>query len=281
MDIVCDTNVWYRIEDGRLPLQKIAGNGHHLHITPVSVMELLARIDESSFGLRRSVARTMVEHGACMLRDPDAELIAIWGLQPAEPAWNYQSWLAILANAASFSELQHAAFHDIDGGQVNGGLSELQQWRSKTYSGFTSLVTDYADAERAGYADARKAPQGFLPPDRESETAQRNRLDNEHSFRAALLATYERAANAAAGTPTAEPSESQMSAAESKLRPYIDTGLEFAIRCTQQYAPRDNDTGDRELFAYVHSGMVTLTFDEKWLAIARRCGHDSLLFQIE
>lgn len=276
MDIICDTNVWYRIGKGKLDPAAAKQQGGKLFASPVSFLEIGSKIWEESFEKRRNAARAVLQHADGILEDPERHLARIWALKIPELTIDWRDGFKAIADAGSMDEIEKgvADFQDKVIRKIN--LPLLAAWRDQQWQSFEADIIGVIDSVCPGYAQAR-ATKKAIHMDKAAGALFRQFLACDEFFNVAVDATRQRVALHLAGVP-AGPTPQQATDARAKLALYAKAYAEYLFKVATKFAPRPNDWGDIECLVYVQDGRTLLTFDDNWAEIVTDAGFGQHLF---
>jgi hypothetical protein len=138
MDLICDTNIWYAISSGDSDPNAFKEQGHRLLATPISVLEIVSKIDNENFNSRQGAARAILNHADEVVAAPEDHLVTLWGLPPqATVDWHvYNSAVATARDLAA-----------LDAGVVVAGTQKIRvditnanNYRTLSYERFLNDV---------------------------------------------------------------------------------------------------------------------------------------------
>ena len=100
--VILDTNVLYDIGLNRVRIEDIGRPKEHLCYSPISIIELVSKLDDRSFADRKAAAGVILKHRLDELPDPESYLTTAFGYELAEPAPSYSDavrgpWLKVRA----------------------------------------------------------------------------------------------------------------------------------------------------------------------------------------
>ena len=270
-DLICDTNVFYGIDAGRVSVPRLRAAGHRLLLTPVSVLELISHVTPQNFAARQGAARAALGSADELLDDPEVVLGDIWRI-PAEPAGvDWRDGLRALAQAGSVADLG-AGVEDAPAGVVRRvDVPLARAWRGGHYDDFEQQMITAVEDYVPGYAAAR-ANGGFL----HATAAQRAAAEavfTQAEARAFLLAATRVRAMLGAAEPVGNASAEETAHALGLLGPYLEVYHHYFMDVvTTQYAPQPNDFGDLECFVYLSGDRLVATSERRWLQVAQNAG---------
>lgn len=264
-DLICDTNVFYNIAAGTVNPSEIKQAGHKLLLTPVSVLELISRVNKENFGIRQSAARAALEHSDEVLPDPETVLAGVWMMAAELQDVNWCASLQALSDAVDLADAVR---------RLN--LPLVRGWRACHYENFESEMIGIVDQFVPGYADARLAG-GFLNASKEQRASVNRSMSAEELRIATVLATRDRSwRRPAESIPAA--TEGQIAFAEKALDAYARMYSQYCLDvASTNYAPQPNDLGDLECFIYMQPGRLVATSERRWPDVATRAGLGSIV----
>ena len=82
--VILDTNVLYDIGLNRVRIEDVGHPDEHLCYSPVSIIELVSKLNDRSFADRKAAAGVILKHRLDELSDPDSYLTTAFGYKLAE-----------------------------------------------------------------------------------------------------------------------------------------------------------------------------------------------------
>lgn len=258
MNIIADTNIWYRIASGAIEPAVLKRNGDKLIALQVSLLEIASSSFHKTFPEIKAAARAVLDHADDFYCSGEAHLAYIWGLSKSEKSVdkNVLQTIKTIAEAKSFVDLNL---------KIKANDSYL--WRKDRWLKFRDMITDIVDKKVSpGYKEARNRGQCRRVNSRKGEIFKKQ-LFAPCEQKNILLATYERALKEV-GKRYKTPSERQFKSALDSLFPYIEAYSLYLVKCATSYAPQPNDCGDLDCFLFLHDNNRLLTKDDRWFEIA-------------
>jgi len=274
MDVICDTNVWYRIGRGFDP-NPLKNAGARFLVSPISFLEIGSEIFEKNFEKRRRAARAVLDYGDDVLEDPERHMARIWNLSLPPVSFDWRDAFKAVADASSSGEIQQGVDDLKERVRRRINLPLLSLWRNGQWKSFEMDVIGVIDSICPGYADARSEGRAIYMNAATGKLL-RNFIDCNPFFKLTVMSTRIRL-SLHFKEPIPEPTASEVANAEAALAPYAKAYGGFLYLVATKFAPRPNDWGDLEYFTYIQDGRKLLTFDNKWLEVAKEVGLDEHL----
>lgn len=277
MDLVCDTNIWYRIEEGEICPDDLKKMGHRLLALPFSILELTSNLDSKYFEQRKSVAQTIIDHADEFLLDVEHHLASIWDVDHPTASNNWYQIIKALADASELASLKDGVI-DLENQKITKiDITKATELRKDRDDDYLKSIEEQNEIFIPGYTDARKEKTAiFLKKDKRedySEMMQCSYIEN-----LILKTTYACALQVADNEDVELPSVSAEDA-RIKLNPYIKiTQLYMAETATKKTAEA-NDRGDTKLFIYAQDGRRVFTKEKRWNRLAKEAGLEEIIFE--
>lgn len=262
---ICDTNCFYNHANGVIDLDQFRNSNGPIYYSPLTVVELLGKLDVTTFVERKRVAQAITNLKPILLPDPDSHLATIFGYVPVAPKAE-QAGLALekLAKALSVSEMAN---------EVN----ICQEWRGNAENDWLSSLQTLLKERVPAYACwlANGMPIGKRP--RIGKKADQDALRLELSaaeFQASVIAVLHRRALSHA-IPNQAPL-SALVAGQDAVECYckVYTRFIYELLTTQMTheIKEPNDSHDLEYFLYSRSDHWLFATAEKfWNRMASDC----------
>ncbi|MCZ7645663.1 MAG: PIN domain-containing protein [Planctomycetota bacterium] len=273
MDKVCDTNIWYRLGDGRLQIGQIKAAGDKLLASPVNFMEMASKLTPDTFRERKAAAKAVIDHADEILPDPERHLASLWELEVEEIALDWRDGFKAIAEATEYSDLEIGVsdFNERVVRTLKPGLAAA--WRSQHYNDFVDDVEKLIDRYWPGYYAARRAGQ-IKYMGGEMRTLWESATRNPDVVKIVAFGTFQRAALHCQEIPP-WPGAEQYAQVWPHVEPVTRAYCQYIYRVGTTYAPKPNDWGDLECFVYLQQDRKLLTLDQRWLDIAADSGLSS------
>lgn len=263
---ICDTNCFYNHANGVIDLDQFKNSNGPIYYSPLTVVELLGKLDATTFAERKCVAQAIIKVRPTLLPDPDSHLVRMFGYVPAAPKAE-QARLALekLANASSI-------------GDTANEVKICQEWRANVEQDWLLSLQDLLKERVPPYASwlANGMPIGKRP--RISGNAEQAALRLELStaeFQAIMNAVLHCRA-----LKHAIPHEAPLTAlvaGQDSVECYCKVFTRYlyellTTRMTHEIK-EPNDSHDLEYFLYCRSDdWVFATAEKFWNRMASDCG---------
>src|SRR5437879_10019 len=129
-NVVADTNLYYDLAEGRAKRADIVSGDEILFCSPLSVIEIVSKMDEKNFAQRRNAIRAMLDHGAKVIPDPQSFLTSnIFGhkLNHQPPEW--VEVIKGVAGANTLKEMESGVTDRIERKVRTVSVDYMRQWR--------------------------------------------------------------------------------------------------------------------------------------------------------
>ena len=280
--VILDTNVLYDIGLNRIRIEEVRRPGELLCYSPISVIELVSKLDERSFNDRRKAAGVILKHRLEELPDPESFLTGIYGYKLAEPAPSYADAVRALAEGQSLEEVRSgvpdyemqvrrslnvpfAATWREKGEQewvdslislMKNNIPGFQKWHAKDLDDRSSSVPKLRGEKKNKFFDGMKSREWFAQVISACQVRAFFKAD-KNDLR---VFTKKRAHELAAAIP--------------RIECYAFMYTYYLIRLmTEGLLPKKNDSGDIDLFLYsTDDSRVVATNEKKWIDIADLAG---------
>ena len=280
--VILDTNVLYDIGLNRVRVEDVRRPREHLCYSPISIIELVSKLDGGSFADRKAAAGVILKHRIDELPDPESHLTTAFGYKLAEPAPSYSDAVRALAKGQSLEEVRRgvpdyevrvrrslnvpfAATWREKGEQewvdslitlMEDNIPGFQKWYTKDPAKRFSSVPKLQGEEKERFLAGMKSREWSA------------RIISACQMRAFFKAdkndlrvfTKQRANGLAAAIP--------------KIECYSHIYTHYLIRLmTEGVLPKKNDSGDIDFFLYsTDDDHVVATKDNRWINIAEAAG---------
>ena len=104
--VILDTNVLYDVGLNRIRIEDVRQPGEHLCYSPISIIELVSKLNDRSFEDRKAATNVILKHRIDELPDPESHLTKIFGYKLAEPVSSYSDAVRALATGQSLEEVR-------------------------------------------------------------------------------------------------------------------------------------------------------------------------------
>lgn len=267
MNLIADTNVWYWISDGRRNPSVLKSGGNRLIAHPISILEIIADINDDNYAKRRAAAQAILDHADDTAKDSESHLVLLWGLEPRALALDWRDLIVTVAKSHSVAEITTGVNDVPTMRRLTVNIALIKSLRDVQWNDFCTSVVAALDHHCPGYKAARLRGER-ISIDLEHQPEYRKVLSSEEFQRYLAVAIFARAL-LVNDLPYRIPSEAEFAQALPNLKCYLDAYSEYIFRCATQFAPQRNDLGDSECFLYLQGTNSFLSSDKRWVRIAR------------
>ena len=275
--VILDTNALYDIGLNRVRIEDIGRPKERLCYSPISIIELVSKLNDRSFADRKAAAGVLLKHRIDELPDPESYLTTAFGYKLAEPAPSYSDAVRALAEGQSPEEVRRGVpDYEI---RVRRRLNVpfAATWREKIeqewVDSLIALMADNIPGFQEWYAkDPEKRPS-FVPKLRGEEKKKFLAGMKSRELFARIISGCQMRAFFKADEIT-KLREHEFAAAIPKIECYSRMYMQYLIRLmTEGVLPQQNDSGDIDLFLYsIDDDHVVATKDNRWINIAKAAG---------
>ena len=275
--VILDTNVLYDIGLNRVRIEDIGRPKEHLCYSPISIIELVSKLDDRSFADRKAAAGVILKHRIDELPDPESYLTTAFGYKLAEPAPSYSDAVRALAKGQSLEEVRSGVpDYEI---RVRRRLNVpfAATWREKVEQEWVdSLITLMAEnipGFQEWYAKDPEKRASSVPKLRGEEKKKFLAGMKSREWSARIISACQMRAFFKADIPTKLRAH-EFAAAIPKIECYSRMYTHYLIRLmTEGFLPQQNDSGDIDFFLYsIDDDHVVTTKDNRWINIAEAAG---------
>ena len=280
--VILDTHVLYDIGLKRVNVDEIRQSGERLCYSPISVIELVSKLNPRSFEDRKAAAGVIVKHGIDELPDPESYLTTIFGYELVEPAPSYADAVLALAEGHSLDEVKRGVPDYENFVRRTLNVPFAATWRDKGEQKWVDslihLMVENIPGFRNWYA---------TDSDRRSPSVPKLRGDEKQRFLAGMrsrewfaqviagcqMRAFMKADASTLGIVTKEKVD-DLVAAIPKLECFTHIYTQYLIRLMSEgLLPRKNNSGDIDLFLYsINDDHIVATKEKKWIALAEAAG---------
>ena len=280
--VILDTNVLCDIGLNRIRIEDVRQPRERLCYSPISIIELVSKLDDRSFADRKAAADAILKHRIEELPDPESHLTTAFGYELAEPAPSYSDAVRSLAKGQSLEKVQRGVpDYEI---RVRRSLNVpfAATWREKSeqewVDSLIALMADTIPRFQEWYARAPEKRSPSVPKLRGEEkkkflAGMKSKEWSARIISACQMRAFFKADKKDLGVLTKQRAH-ELAAAIPKIECYTHLYTHYLIRLmTEGLLPKKNDSGDIDFFLYsVDDDHVVATNDEKWFAIADAAG---------
>ena len=275
--VILDTNVLYDIGLNRVRIEDVGRLGEHLCYSPISIIELVSKLDDRSFADRKAAAGVILKHRIDELPDPESYLTTAFGYKLAEPAPSYSDAVRALAKGQSLEEVRRGVPDYEVRVRRRLNVPFAATWREKVEQEWVdSLITLMAEnipGFQEWYAKDPEKRASSVPKLRGEEKKKFLAGMKSREWSASIISACQMRAFFKADIPTKLRAH-EFAAAIPKIECYSRMYTHYLIRLmTEGFLPQQNDSGDIDLFLYsIDDDHVVATKDNRWINIAKAAG---------
>lgn len=269
---LCDTNCFYNHANGAIDLGQFMNSNGPIYYSPLTVVELLGKLDAGTFAERKGVAQAITNLKPTLLPDPDSHLVTIFGYSPAAPkAEQARRALEKLAKASSVSEIANE-------------VKICQEWRANVEQDWLLSLQSLLKERVPSYASwlANGRPIGKRP--RISRKADQGALMLELSaaeFQDDINAVLRSRALQHAIPHQLPQLVADRDAVECYCKVYTQYLYELLTTQMTHEIKEPNDSHDLEYFLYCGSdNWVFATAERFWNRMASDCGRSARVLRL-
>lgn len=290
--VVGDTNLFYDLAEDRTKRNDIITGDEVLCTSPLSVIEIVSKMDEKNFVQRRNAIRAMLDQNATIMPDPQSFLTReIFGHK-----LNHQppDWLDVMkgvAGAGTLKEMESGVVDRIERKVRTVSVDYMQQWREVIDEQWLQDLLDIMRDQFANFDEVYKA----IKEGRKSTTPKLRKekkksfldfINSPEWYIEQLRAMYQRSLHYAEepyapdpGTVTADKFLTMLT----NLLCYMGVYSEYVKSIlTEGRLPALNDSGDMELMIYtVNDSHILATAEGKWPEFAKRAGFEKRVRHVQ
>ena len=280
--VILDTNVLYDIGLNRVRIEDVGRIGEDLCYSPISIIELVSKLDDRSFEERKAAAGVILTYGIGELPDPESYLTKTFGYKLAEPAPSYADAVRALAEGRNLEEVQKGVpDYEI---RVRRSLNVpfAATWREKGeqewVDSLITLMEENIPGFRKWYAKDSEKRSSRVPKLRGEQKAKFLAGMKSDEWYARIISACQMRAFFKADKEDlgvfSKQRAHELAAAIPKIECYSRMYTYYLIRLmTEGYLPKKNDSGDLDFFIYSSDDdHVVATSDKRWIRIAEAAG---------
>lgn len=277
MDLVCDTNIWYRIEEGEICPDDLKKMGHRLLALPFSISELISKLESKYFEQRKRVAQTIIEYADEFLPDVEHHLASIWNVEHPTESNDWYQIVKSLADAPELASLEGGVIDTENEQIVRIDLTKATESRTERDEDYIRAIENQNEIILPGYTEARirKAPIFLVKKDREKY---KNLITDPNIQKKILETTYECAIGASEKKEIDLPLD-YIEEPFLKLFPFIRMQQFYMYDNATNKKPEANDRGDSKLFIYAQDGRRVFTKEKKWNRLAKEADLEEIIYE--
>ena len=280
--VILDTNVLYDIGLNRLDIEDVRQPGERLCYSPISVIELVSKLDDRSFDDRKAAAGAVLKHGIDELPDPESYLTTTFGYMLVEPAPSYADAVFALAEGHSLEEVRRGVPDYEHRVRRILNVPFAATWRDKGEQEWVDslihLMVENIPGFRKWYATESDRRSPSVPKLRGEAkdrflAGMKSREWFAQAISACQMRAFIKADTEALGRITRKKVD-DLVAAIPKIECYTHIYTQYLIRLmTEGLLPGKNDSGDIDLFLYsIDDDHIVATNEKRWIALADVAG---------
>ena len=282
--VILDTNVLYDIGLNRVRIEDVRRSGERLWYSPISIIELVSKLDDRSFADRQAAAAVILKHGILELPDPESYLTAAFGYKLAEPAPSYAHAVKALAEGQSLEEVRRGVPDYEMRVRRSLNVPFAATWREKGEQEWVdSLITLMAEnipGFRKWYEKDPEQRNSSVPKLRGEQKENFLAGMNSEEWYARIISACQiraffKADKKGLGVFSKRKAH-ELATAIPKIECYARTYTYYLIRLmTEGLLPKMNDSEDIDIFLYLSDDHhVLATKDKLWINIAEAAGFE-------
>ena len=277
--VILETNVLYDIGLNRIRIEDVRQPGEHLCYSPISIIELVSKLNDRSFEDRKAAANVILKHRIDELPDPESHLTKAFGYKLAEPALPYYDAVLALAKGQSPEEVRRGVPDYEAFVRRSLNVPFVATWREKWEQAWVdsliSLMEENIPGFQKWYAKDPKKRSSSVPKLRGEEKKRFLAGMRSEEWRAQIISACQIRAFAQADEDDLRVFSGQrLTAAIPKVEGYARMYTQYLIRLmTEGLLPQKNDSGDIDFFLYsTDDDHVVATNEKKWIDLANTAG---------
>ena len=280
--VILDTNVLYDIGLNRIRIEDVRQPGEHLCYSPISIIELVSKLNNRSFEDRKAAANVILKHRIDELLDPESHLTKIFGYKLAEPSSSYSAAVHALATGQSLAKVRRGVpdyeLRDRWCLDVPFVATWREKWEQAWVDSLISLMQENIPGFREWYSEDPKNRSSSVPKLRGEDKKKflygmRSREWFAQVISACQVRAFAKAAQIDLRVVTKH-KVNKLTDAITKVECYSHMYTQYLIRLmTEGLLPQKNDSEDIDFFLYAtDDDHVLATNDKKWIALADATG---------
>jgi hypothetical protein len=281
--VIADTNLYYDLADHRVKRAQIVSADEVLFCSPLSIIEIVSKMNDANFLQRRNAIRAMLEHDAKIIPDPQTFLtrfIFCHKLNHEAPDW--LDLIKAVAAADNLKDLESGVIDRVERKVRTISVDYMRQWREVIDEQWLQDLLDIVKDQFANFEEvykALKAGSRSSPPKlrKEKKKSFLEFINSPEWYIEQSRALYQRSLHYAEEPYAPEPRTTSPDAFMAMLANtlcYMGIYSEYVKSIlTEGRLPTLNDSGDMELMIYtIDDGHILATAEAKWPQLAERAG---------
>lgn len=284
-NVIADTSLYYQLAKGTVRVQDIVARGESLVCSPLSIIEIVTKMDEQNFEYHRDAIKAMVNLRAKTFPDPHNFLaINIFGLKLNRLPYDWFEVIRGIASAANFEQMKLDIIDPTDFKKRTLSIDHTRQWREVIDEQWLQDIISILRDQVVNFEKVHKAikvgERSSMPILRKDKESFLDFINSpqwyiEHLgalYQRALLYGHEPSAHGRANMPL-----DSFMATLTSVRCYLGIYSEFLKSILSEgRLPKPADSGVLELMIYlVDDSNIVATADSKWQDYAKRAGFEN------
>ena len=276
--VILETHVLYDIGLNRIRIEDVRQPGDHLCYSPISIIELISKLNDSSFEDRKAAAKVIFKHRIDELPDPESHLTMLFGYELAEPASSYSDAVRALATGQNLEEVRRGVpdYEALVRRSLDVPLVATwrEKWEQSWVDSLIPLMEENIPRFRDWYATDKENRSSSMPKLRGDRKKRFHaKIRSEEWLTQFIFACQKRAifkADKDDLNVVTKQKVNKLTAAITRIECYAHIYTQYLIRLmTEGLLPQKNDSGDIDFFLYsTDDDHVLATNDKKWIALA-------------
>jgi hypothetical protein len=284
-NVIADTSLYYQLAKGSVRVDDIVARSESLVCSPLSIIEIVTKMDEQNFEYHRAAIKAMVNLKAKTFPDPHDFLASnIFGLKLNRLPYDWFEVIRGIASAASFDEMKLDVIDPTDFKKRTLSIDHTRQWREVIDEQWLQDIISILRDQIVNFEKVHKAikvgERSSMPILRKDKDSFLDFVNSPQWYIEHLGALYQRALlhghDPSAIGRSKMPLASFMATLTSVLC-YLGIYSEFLKSILSEgRLPKPADNGVLELMIYlVDDSHVVATSDSKWQDYAKRAGFEN------
>ncbi len=280
--VILETHVLYDIGLNRIRIEDVRQPGEHLCYSPISVIELVSKLNDWSYEDRKAAANVIFKHRIDELPDTESHLTMVFGYKLAEPASSYSDAVRALATGQSIEEVRRGVpdYEALVRRSLNVPFVATwrEKWEQAWVDSLISLMEENIPGFREWYAKNPKKRSPSVPKLRGGKNKKFLYGMKSREWFAQVISSCQVRAFAKADKNdlrvVTKQKVNKLTDAITRIECYSHLYTQYLIRLMMEgLLPQKNDSGDIDFFLYAtDDDHILATNDKKWIALADAAG---------
>ncbi len=280
--VILETHVLYDIGLNRIRIEDVRQPGEHLCYSPISVIELVSKLNDWSYEDRKAAANVIFKHRIDELPDTESHLTMVFGYKLAEPASSYSDAVRALATGQSIEEVRRGVpdYEALVRRSLNVPFVATwrEKWEQAWVDSLISLMEENIPGFREWYAKNPKKRSPSVPKLRGGKKKKFLYGMKSREWFAQVISSCQVRAFAKADKNdlrvVTKQKVNKLTDAITRIECYSHLYTQYLIRLMMEgLLPQKNDSGDIDFFLYAtDDDHILATNDKKWIALADAAG---------